>query len=235
MYSIGLSLFFPCYNEELNLERLVLESIRLLNTLTKRHEILIVDDGSTDNTGPVADRLAEQYENVHAIHHRTNRGYGAALVSGFRNCLYEWIFYTDGDSQFFIEEIEVLLKEINSYDLIIGYRRERQDPWHRILYGWGWNCLVQFLFGLNVKDINCAFKLIKKDILNEVPLCSSGAVISTELLVRATLCGCRIKEIGVSHRPRVFGTQTGGSPKVVLRAFHELFRLHKEIKTQRLK
>lgn len=233
MHNIALSVFFPCYNEELNIESLVLEAIQVLSNSVQRYEILIINDGSTDKTGPVADRLSKWHEHVRVVHHEKNGGYGAALISGFSNSVHEWIFFTDGDHQFFISEIQKLLNEIDDHDLVIGYRKTRRDPWYRILYGHAWTRLVRLLFGIKVRDINCAFKLIRKRILDGIILHSSGAVINTELLAKTKLSGACIKQVGVSHRPRMFGRQSGGSPKVVLKAYIELFKLRKELDNYR--
>jgi len=228
MYNISLTVFFPCYNEEENIAVLVRETAGILSTLVKTHEILIVNDGSTDNTGPVADRLSSEYEHVRVIHHRTNQGYGGALISGFANAAYDWVFFTDGDNQFYVQEIGLLLSEIENHDVVIGFRKERKDPFHRKLYAKTWNVLIRLFLGLAIKDLNCAFKLIKKSALAGTSLRSSGAMISAELLLRAKLSGARFKEVGVSHKPRLFGRQTGGNPKVILRALVELLRLYKE-------
>lgn len=229
MYDITLSVFFPCYNEALNLQGLVLEAIQVLDSLVRKYEVLIINDGSNDKTGLVADKLSKEYENVRVIHHKKNRGYGAALISGFKHSAYEWVFFTDGDHQFFLYEIETLLSHNDGYELVIGYRAARQDPWHRILYGYTWTQFVRLLFGLKIRDINCAFKLIKKKVLDTVDLHSSGAMINTELMVRTKLRGARVKQVGVSHRPRRHGKQTGGNPKVICKAFIELFKLWREI------
>jgi len=232
MYNISLSAFFPCYNEEKNLEPLVREALQVLNNLVTQYEILIINDGSSDDTGLIADSLSERYNNVLVIHHQKNGGYGAALISGFNNSSYEWIFFTDGDHQFFMKEIELLLAEIDSHDALIGFRKKRRDSWHRILYARSWNVLIKLLFNLNVRDINCAFKLIKKKSLEGITLQSSGAMISTELLVKLKLSGASIKEVGVSHKPRLYGTQTGANLKVILKAFIELFKLYRVMKKQ---
>ena len=232
MYSISLSAFFPCYNEEKNLEPLVREALQVLNNLVTQYEILIINDGSSDDTGLIADSLSERYNNVLVIHHQKNGGYGAALISGFNNSSYEWIFFTDGDHQFFMKEIELLLADIDSHDALIGFRKKRRDSWHRILYARSWNVLIKLLFNLNVRDINCAFKLIKKKSLEGITLQSSGAMISTELLVKLKLSGASIKEVGVSHKPRLYGTQTGANLKVILKAFIELFKLYRVMKKQ---
>jgi len=229
MHNIAISVFFPCYNEELNIEGLILEAIQVLDRSVQEYEILVINDGSTDKTGLIADRLIEEHEHARVIHHSKNRGYGAALISGFSNSIHEWVFFTDGDRQFLISEIELLLNEIDDHDLIIGFRKARRDPWHRILYGHTWTRVVQLLFGLKVRDINCAFKLVKRTIMDGITLHSSGAVINAELMIKAKLSGAYIKQVGVSHRPRMFGKQTGGNPKVILKALRELMKLRKEL------
>ena len=232
MYTVSLSVFFPCYNEEKNLEKLVIEVIQVLNNLVQQYEVLIINDGSKDNTKLIADGLSEKYNNVRVIHHQKNEGYGAALISGFDNSTYEWVFFTDGDHQFSLKEIELLLAEIDDYDAIIGFRKKRQDPYHRIIYARMWNMLIWLLFNLKVKDIDCAFKLIKTKMLKNITLQSSGAVISTELLVKLKRSGASFKEVGVSHKPRLFGLQTGGNCKVILKAFLELCKLYRVMRTQ---
>jgi len=230
MYPVSLSVFFPCYNEEGNVEQLVNEALQALNGLVQQYEIIIINDGSSDNTGSIANTLQQKHDTVRVIHHDTNKGYGAALISGFRNSIYDWIFFTDGDNQFHMSEIELLLKEIGDADGVLGFRKNRKDPWHRIWYSRSWNMLVRIMFGLRVNDLNCAFKIIKKQFLDKIVLNSSGAMITAELLIRLKIAGARFKEVGVTHRPRVFGTQTGGNPKVILRAFRELLELRTELK-----
>ena len=230
MYPVTISIFFPCYNEEHNIESLVTETREVLDGLVQQYEIIIIDDGSFDKTGSIADTLQQLHDNIRVIHHQVNRGYGAALISGFRNSRYEWVFFTDGDNQFFMKEIELLLQEADAGDAVIGFRKNRQDRFHRIVYARAWHILIGRVFGLMVRDIDCAFKLIKIKFLENLALRSSGALISTELLMKLKHAGARIKEVGVSHRPRQFGTQTGGSPKVIIRAFVELFKLYRELK-----
>jgi len=224
----SLSVFFPCYNEEKNLEKLTLDTLRVLDDLVKEYEILIINDGSTDNTGVIAERLSRQFDPVRVVHHEKNRGYGTALISGFSNAIHEWVFFTDGDNQFHIQDIRLLLAEIDDCDAIIGFRKVRQDPWLRRVYAWAWNILIRLTLGLKIKDLNCAFKLIKKNALEQIALRSSGALINTELLLKLKASGARIREIGVSHKPRAFGKQTGGNPRVIVKAFCELGSLFRE-------
>ena len=228
MQPISLSVFFPCYNEEQNIESLVRETATVLDGLVEKYEILIINDGSTDSTGVIADRLSSDLPCVNVVHHAENRGYGAALISGFTNSVYDWIFFTDGDNQFFIQEIKLLLSEIDSHDAVIGFRKNRKDPLHRKLYANTWNLIVRMVLDLKVRDLNCAFKLVRKDSVEHIKFISTGALISAELLFRLKKSGARIKETGVTHRPRMFGSQTGGSPGVIIKALAELFKLSRE-------
>jgi glycosyltransferase involved in cell wall biosynthesis len=232
MYAISLSVFFPCYNEEKNLEGLVQETMQVLDNLVQQYEILIINDGSQDNTRLIADGFSEKYNNVRVIHHQKNEGYGAAVISGFNNSTCEWVFFTDGDHQFFINEIELLLAEIDRYDAIIGFRKKRQDPYHRIIYARMLNMFIRLLFNLKVKDLNCAFKLIKRKVLKNITLQCSAGLINTELLLKLKRSGVSIREIGVSHKPRLFGSQTGGSIKVIRKAFLDLFKLYRIMRKQ---
>lgn len=225
----SISVFFPCFNEQDNIEVLVTKTVDVLKAVTDDFEILIVNDGSSDETGPRADGLANRYQEVRAIHHETNLGYGAALQSGYRGAKKDLIFYTDGDGQFDIAEMPALLDLIQDCDLVSCYRLNRQDPLIRKINGWCWTRLVCLVFGLRMRDIDCAFKLFKREVFAGMPLCSTGALIDTEVMARATRKGCRIRQKGVQHYPRTAGTQTGANLRVVLRAFVELFHLRKRI------
>jgi glycosyltransferase involved in cell wall biosynthesis len=225
----SISVFFPCYNEQDNIRTLVEKTLKTLEQLTSDFEIVIVNDGSSDQTGAVADTLAETYEPVRVIHHDTNLGYGAALQSGFRGAQKDLIFYTDGDGQFDIAELPPLLDLIQDCDIVSCYRLNRQDPVIRKINGWCWTRLVCLVFGLHMRDIDCAFKLYKREVFDQMPLRSTGALIDTEVMARATRKGCRIVQRGVHHYPRTAGMQTGANLRVVLRAFVELFHLRKHI------
>jgi glycosyltransferase involved in cell wall biosynthesis len=229
MRDISLSMFFPCYNEEANVERTTLAALEVCRTRFTDFEIIIVDDGSRDRTGEIADELARQHEQVRAVHNQPNRGYGGALQRGFEEARKEWVFFTDGDGQFDIGEIDRLVDLLDRYDVAVGYRLDRQDPAIRKLNAWCWTTLCNGLFGMHIRDIDCAFKLLPRRLLNEITLHSQGALISAELLARATRKGCRIGQVGVHHYPRTAGTPTGANPRVILRAFAELIKLRNRI------
>jgi len=194
------------------------------------YEIIIVDDGSKDRTGEIADELAKKDGRITIVHHRPNRGYGGALQSGFRAATKELVFFTDGDGQFDIGEIKTLLPMIDKNDIVCGYRLGRQDPFVRKLNGRLWTGLVNLLFGMKMRDIDCAFKLFRREAVADMPMSSGGALISAEILARATRKGCRIAQVGVHHYPRTAGEQTGAKMGVIVRAFKELFALYKKIK-----
>jgi glycosyltransferase involved in cell wall biosynthesis len=226
----SLSVFFPAYNEEANVENMVRQAQKILPELAETWEIIPVNDGSGDRTGEIIDRLAKEDPNVRPVHHAKNRGYGGAVISGYNASRYDFVFFTDGDLQFDLREITLLVEKLDEGDLILGFRKNRRDPWHRKLNAFLWGSLVKFLFGFKVRDVDCAFKMIKRRVVDKVRLSAGGAMVSTELLARANKAGFRFAEVGVTHYPRVAGTQTGANLKVILRAFRELFKLYGRIK-----
>ena len=227
---ISISVFFPCYNEQDNIGRTTQRALDVLEGLGADFEIILVNDGSADETGVRADAIAVGDKRVRVVHHPQNMGYGAALQSGIRAAKKEFIFFTDGDGQFDIGEIKLLLPLITQNDLVCGYRLDRKDPLIRKLNGWMWTQLVNLLFGMNIRDIDCAFKLFRAEIFEGMKMSSAGALISAEILARATRRGFRIAEVGVHHYPRTAGKQTGAKLTVIIRAFKELFKLYNRIR-----
>lgn len=221
----SISLIFPAYNEELNIEKAVEAAHRALSKHAEKYEIIVVNDGSADKTGEIIDRLARENQNVVAVHHPKNRGYGGALTSGFRQAKHDFVFFSDSDLQFDLEEIGKLVEWSNDYEIVAGYRANRSDPWNRKLNAWGWNMVVRTVLGVRARDIDCAFKLFQRKVFDSINLTTAGAMINTEILWHAAKNGYRIKEIPVSHYPRVAGQQTGANLKVILRAFAELYRM----------
>jgi glycosyltransferase involved in cell wall biosynthesis len=227
---ISISVFFPCYNEQDNVGRTTQRAVEVLERLGADFEIILVNDGSADETGVRANAIAAGDKRVRVVHHPQNMGYGAALQSGIKAARKELIFFTDGDGQFDIGEIKLLLPLIMQNDIVCGYRLDRKDPLMRKLNGWMWTKLVNLLFGMNIRDIDCAFKLFRAEIFEGVKLSSAGALISAEILARATRRGFRVAEVGVHHYPRTAGKQTGAKPAVIIRAFKELFKLYNRIR-----
>jgi glycosyltransferase involved in cell wall biosynthesis len=230
--AVSISVFFPCYNEQENVARTTEQALSVLDELKADFEVIIVDDGSSDATGRIADEIARQNSKVKVVHHPSNLGYGAALQSGFRTAGKELVFYTDGDGQFDFGEMPQLLPLMEQYDIVSCYRLNRQDNLIRKINGWAWTKVVCLLFGMKIRDIDCAFKLYKREIFDKIKLLSTGALIDTEVLARAIRNGCTITQIGVHHYPRKAGKQTGANLAVILRAFRELLKLRSQIRKE---
>ncbi|MEO8439748.1 MAG: glycosyltransferase family 2 protein [Spartobacteria bacterium] len=222
---ITLSVIFPAFNEEANIRHTVEAARLVLPKLAHTWEIILVNDGSRDATTPICDELAEQFPEVRAIHHVENRGYGAALKSGILAARYEYIFFTDSDGQFDLQELENLIDWASHYEIVTGYRAKRQDPPHRLINAWGWKTLVRMVLGVKVRDIDCAFKIFQRSVFDRIQIRSVGAMVNTEILAQANSFGMRIHEVKVSHYPRRAGKSSGANLRVIAKAFKELFRL----------
>lgn len=225
----SLSLFFPAFNEAGNIKRTIERALPVLKEIAKEFEIIVVDDGSVDGTETVVKELMKKEQRIKLVRHQKNLGYGAALISGFKNAKYELIAYNDGDGQFDFSEIKKFLEKIKSCDLIIGFRKKRADPPLRLILQFFLKIWALGFFGLKFKDIDCGFKLIKKEALEKIwPLKSQGAMISTEILYKAKKVGLKVGEVPVSHYPRKVGKQTGGNLRIILKAVKETIDLKKE-------
>ncbi|MEA2479335.1 MAG: hypothetical protein QOJ07_1257 [Thermoleophilaceae bacterium] len=221
----GLSIVLPCFDEEDNVADAIRAARAAARLTSLDHEIVVVDDGSSDATAAIAAGFAANDPHVRLIVHERNRGYGDALRSGLAAATQPWILLTDADLQFDLCELTGFVPLAAESDLIMGWRVERSDPLMRRLNAGAWNRLVRWMFNLPVHDVDCAFKLVRRDLLARFELASSGAMISTELLVRSLAAGARLTEVAVHHRPRVAGEQSGADLRVIVRAFRELARL----------
>ena len=227
---LSISVFFPCYNEEANVENTTHAALTALRRISDDFEIIIVNDGSRDRTREIADRLADQHPEVRAIHNPTNYGYGGALQAGFRGATKTWVFYTDGDGQFDFDEIEKLLPLLDEFDIVSAYRLNRHDSMIRKFNAFGWTTLVNLVLGMRLRDIDCAFKIFPRRLFDEIDMKSRGALIDAEILARAMRIGCKIGQVGVHHFPRTAGEQSGANLRVILRAFKELMTLARNIR-----
>jgi glycosyltransferase involved in cell wall biosynthesis len=228
----GLSIVLPCYDEADNVAAAVADAQRAAERWADDHEVIVVDDGSRDGTRAIAEALAAADGRVRVVAHDVNRGYGAALRTGFAASTAPWVLLTDGDRQFDLDELGAMVPFSEDHDIVAGFRMDRADPPHRRLAAHAWNRLVRRSFGIDVRDVDCAFKLMRGDALRALPLESDGAMISTELCVRARLAGWRVTEVGVHHLPRQAGASTGGRPRVILRAFRERRTLARRLRAE---
>lgn len=227
--SRSISLVFPMFDEEANVGPLLDSALAIGPRLADEFELIVVDDGSRDGSAAVVQAVRRRDPRVRLLRHPENRGYGAALRSGLRAARGDLVFFSDADLQFDLREIEQLLAHVEDFDIVAGTRAPRRDPWPRRLLAGGWGVLVRALFGLHVRDIDCAFKVFRRPVLDALPIASIGAFVNTELLVRARRAGFRIREVDVSHHPRVAGRAKGASPRVVARAVLELLTLYRDL------
>jgi glycosyltransferase involved in cell wall biosynthesis len=221
----SLSLVLPAYDEAPNIEYVVRQSLATLPRFTDDFEIIVVDDGSRDETATIVSRLAMADQRVRLIRHGKNRGYGAALASGFRATNGDYVMFMDADRQFDIADLKLLSPFAGEYDIVAGFRMERSDPLHRRVFAEAFNVAVRVLFGVHMRDIDCAFKLFRGDLLREIRLTAPGALINTEIQAKARRQGASVQQVGVHHYPRIAGSPTGGSPRVIVRAIGETFVL----------
>jgi glycosyltransferase involved in cell wall biosynthesis len=220
----------PAHNEAENILDVLAEAVAVLESIEPDYEVVVVDDGSRDNTASLVRQFAETHDRVRLVRHPVNQGYGAAVWTGLTSSTGEKRFFTDSDAQFKLDELRLLLAEMPVADFVAGYRKVRQDPPMRKLNGLGWTSLVNLLFGYAARDIDCAFKLMRREVVESLPVQSRGATFSAELLVRARRAGFVFAEVGVSHLPRTKGSPSGAKLKVIVRAFKELLLLWKELR-----
>jgi glycosyltransferase involved in cell wall biosynthesis len=229
----AISVFLPSHNEEGNVERVVRSYLAVLPRVADDFEIIVVDDGSRDRTGEIAERLAAEDSHVKVVRHHVNKGYGGAVISGIRAATKQYVLLCDGDGQFDPSDLERLTPFVPEYDVVAGHRVRRADPLIRRINGKAWTILVRVLLGITISDIDCGFKLFKREKLEGMDLRAHGAMISTELMARLAGRNAKVKEVEVKHLPRLTGEQSGANLKVVARAFKELIALYRELKDER--
>lgn len=226
----SLSVFFPCFNEEKNIPLFVKEAMEYFPTVAKKFELIIVNDGSFDGTKKVAEGLAKKYKEVRVVSHPENKGYGAALRTGFKKAKYDWIFFTDGDLQFRLNQLTSFIPYTKDHHVIIGFRKNRAEGRVRAFNAWLFKVYVDLLFRVGVKDIDCAFKLFHRKTLQSLHLESTGAFTSSEILYKLKKRGEVFIQLPVTHRKRRHGSPTGNNIKVIIKAGLEALSLYIKIK-----
>jgi len=230
----SLSVFFPAYNEEQNIQPLVKQALAFLPQVAKKFEVIIVDDGSEDNTQLVVKQLSTQFPQVKIVSHTQNRGYGAALKTGIAACQFDWIFFSDADLQFDITELKSFIPQTQKYRAILGYRTSRAEGFARVRNAYLFKIFVDLLFRVNVKDIDCAFKLFKADVIKPLKIDSNGAFTSAEILYKLKKNHVVFKQLPVTHFTRRWGNPTGANWKVAVKAGYEAISIYLKLKWQRL-
>lgn len=231
-----LSIFFPFWNEEENIEKIVQLAVAIAPTVALKWEILLIDDGSSDKTLQIAQKLEREQAHIRVVSLHPNRGYGAALRAGFEYAKYKYIVFTDGDLQFDFSEVDKFIKKIDKADIVIGFRKKRKDKniFIRLLLMYLLKVWDFLLFRFYVKDIDCGFKMFRHGAVEQLlPLRSEGAMITTEILAKARVKKLKVAQVGVEHFPRRFGEQSGANFQVVVRAIFESLILWWDIKNKR--
>lgn len=226
-YPAHLSLCLPAYNEEANIEDTLDAACAILPEFTEQFEVVVVDDGSRDETSDRVAAYGRHDPRVRLVRHSHNRGYGAAVTSALRAARGELLVFTDADGQFSLLDLPNLLVRLRDCDAVFGYRYRRADPWHRRFNAWAWNRLIRACLGVRVTDLDCAFKLFRRPVIEHLHMTSTGAAINAEILVQCVRGGVRFQEVPVAHYPRTQGSPTGAAWRVIARAFRELPQLWK--------
>lgn len=223
----SLSVFLPAFNEEKSITSTLEDVVTVIKDLRlKDWEVLVINDGSRDQTEERIEQIHKIYPQVRVVNHPTNKGYGRALKTGFEQAQYPWVAFLDSDGQFKFEEIKKLLEYTDKADVILGYRLNRADPIQRRVFTWGWKMLAMVVLGLNVRDYSCGFKMMKKKVYEDIkPIRSEEKVTQIEILIKAKKRGYKFAEVGVRHYPRIHGVPTGANISVVLKSFLDMLRL----------
>lgn len=224
----SLSVFFPAYNDAPSLPSLIEKTFQVLPEVAGKFEVVVVNDGSSDNSREVLKQLQSRFgPRLRVVEHPENRGYGRALRTGFESVLFDWVFYTDGDGQYDVGELPLLVREIRErVGLVNGCKLKRHDPLHRICIGWLYNKFARVLFGIRISDIDCDFRLARRDILQQLHLRSYTGAICVELVRGIELTGCEVAEVNVHHYPRLHGRSQFFRVRSLLTTFLQLLNLY---------
>lgn len=221
----SISVFFPAYNDEGSIEKMVSDALQVLKKIATNYEVIVIDDASPDRSGEIADNLAKRFKQVKVVHHKKNKGYGGALKSGFKTASKELVFYTDGDGQYDVKEIVKLAPFIEDYDLINGFKIKRSDNFGRVLFGNAYQYGTKLFFGLKIKDVDCDFRLMKRKVVDSLNLESDTGLICVEMMKKVQNKGYRIKQVGVNHYSRISGSSQFFKPKRLAKVFAGWFTL----------
>lgn len=231
MRNISLSAVLPAHNEAENIQNTVQSCVAYLEKNVSSYEVIVVNDGSSDNTKEIVQELSSADSNVVIVNHEVNKGYGSALRSGFDAAKCDFIFFMDSDGQFNIVDLDRLLPLVSPDKIVIGYREDRADSFIRSLNAWIYAQYINLMFGLNVVDMDCAFKVFPTKAYRDIaPIKSGGALFTAEFLIKLKRNGFIFEEVPVRHFPRQFGTQSGANMKVILRMFKESWKLRDELR-----
>jgi len=224
-----ISLFFPVYRDEATVERVARKAIEVLEELAADYEVIVVDDGSPDRAGQIADELARANPRIRVIHHERNLGYGAALCAGFAAARFEWICFTDGDDEYEVADLRKLFRLRDYYDLIITFRYAKRYGGLRIFISYVYNRLLRFLFQTRYRDISCGLRLVRRQVIENLTLESTSPFIGAEIAIKTMLKGFRVGEVGVQTFPRAFGGGSSTSAANILATLRDMRRVYRRV------
>ncbi len=224
-----ISLFFPVYRDEATVERVTAKALTVLRELASEYEVIIVDDGSPDKAGAIADALARAHPEVRAIHHERNLGYGQALRTGFEAARYEWICFTDGDDEYEVADLRRMFRLRDHYDLIISFRYAKLYSTWRIFVSYVYNKLLRWLFLTHYRDVSCGLKLIRRDVIQELDLIATSPFIGAEIAIKTMLKGFRVGEVGIQTFPRQFGSGSSTSARNIIATMKDMRRVYRTV------
>jgi len=226
----SISVFFPCYNDRETIGQLIRDAFFICQKLTDDFEVIVVDDGSTDGSRELLKKLEKKYDFLKLVFHQRNKGYGGALRSGFKATTKDLIFYTDGDGQYDVKELPKLLaKMTDQIDIVNGYKIKRSDAWYRVVIGKTYHWTMKLVFNLHIRDVDCDFRLMRREILNRVNLKHSSGVICVEMIKKIEMAGFRFAQVGVNHYPRLYGQSQFFNFPRIFKVFINLFKLWWEL------
>jgi glycosyltransferase involved in cell wall biosynthesis len=225
----SLTIGFPAYGDEGTVERVAMKALTIGQAMAVPFEVIIVDDGSPDRSGEIADELARVHPEIRVVHHETNLGYGRAFKSVLKNSRYDWIALTDGDDQYDLLDLKDLVRVAHRYDLIITFRYRKIYSTPRIFLSWLYNAVLRWLFRTPFRDVSTGLRLVHRSVIDAVELESDGNIIGAELAIRAMLCGFSVGEVGIKTFPRTFGVSSSVRPRHVRRALREVAGMYRSI------
>lgn len=229
MHKPDITIFFPVYNDSKTIENITKKCISVLNDIASDYEIIIINDGSPDNSGEIADRMSQIYEKVHVIHHNHNKGYGAAIKTGFKHAKFEWVCFTDGDDEYDINDLKKMIKLKDYYDLIITFRYVKLYSTFRVFISSIYNKLFRFIFQTNYRDISTGLRLMRKSVYNELYIISDSPFIGAEITLRTMLKGYRVGEMGIQTFPRKFRKGASITPGNIISTIIDMRKVYQNI------
>jgi|TARA_B100000795_G_scaffold218414_1_gene172510 glycosyltransferase involved in cell wall biosynthesis len=221
---------FPVFRDKRTVKKMINQSLRVLKTVAKKYEIIIVDDGCPEKSGMVAKKIAKNIANIKVFFHKKNLGYGAALRTGLEKSKYDWIFQIDGDAEYSVNDLKRLLKETKNSDLVITYRYKKKYKTNRIIISWFYNKLLRILFGTKFKDISTGSRLINRKLIKKLKLTSSSAFLGAELAIKAKEQNSKVNEVGIHTYPRTFGAGSSVSFKNIILTIKDMLKLFFKIR-----